>query len=772
MSQHRRKASRSDARRKGGDGSRSTGSGGRDSGSRGYGPSGYGGSGYGQGAGQGAYSSGGLGAGGYSQGDRPGQDYGGGDHRLRDHGRPAQGRSGVGATDPRGRDPLGPSTRTYSRAAGGTVQPEPATRAGRRAAARGGRGTGGAGVPGGPGGPGGPGKPGGRKRFIDYPRAGRTGYRRWIPSAWQLSSLAAGGVISLFGFVMVAYAMIPIPDENASVDNQTTTIYFEDGKNEVGRLFLEQRTKVQLKDVPDHAENAVLAAENRTFYTDSGISPRGIARAMLTNVRGGNKQGGSTITQQLAKNLFLSPDRTMARKLEEAIYAIWLERRFTKDEILELYLNRVYFGGGTYGLEAAARRYFGRSSRSVTLTQAALLAGLLKAPSRYAPTRNVELASARVDVVLDNMVDAGFLTSAEASAAAAQPLRLRTFGDETGFPYAVDWVAETLPDFVGSNEGDLVVETTIDANLQRAAQTTLRQTLDTEGKDLDVSEGSVVVLDTAGGIKALIGGRSYRSSPFDRAVKALRQPGSAFKPFVYLAALESGYTPDSVADDVPVTVDGWTPKNYTGTYRGAVTLRDSFAHSINTVAAKLADDVGRDRVISTARRLGIRSELHDNPSIALGTAEVTLLELVSAYVPFANGGVGVTPHIIARVRNGDGKLIYEWKGSKRSRVVDEPYVAEMNDMMNATLVSGTGRQAALPDQIAGGKTGTSQSSRDAWFVGYTAHYAAGVWVGNDDGSKMRKVTGGTLPARLWHDIMAYAHDGKQPRSLPGTHSGG
>jgi penicillin-binding protein 1A len=532
-----------------------------------------------------------------------------------------------------------------------------------------------------------------------------------------------------------------------------------------------RRGYVRLDRLPPYLPQAVIATEDRRFYKHLGVDPVGLVRAGVRNMAAGSVvQGGSTITQQLAKNLFLSPDRTFARKLEEAIYAIWLERRFTKDEILELYLNRVYFGGGTYGVEAAARRYFGRSSRSVTLTQAALLAGLLKAPSRYAPTRNVELASARVDVVLDNMVDAGFLNTTEAQAASGQPLRLRIFGDETGFPYAVDWVAETLPDFVGSNEGDLVVETTIDASLQRAAQTTLRQTLDTEGKDLDVSEGAVVVLDTAGGIKALIGGRSYRQSPFDRAVKALRQPGSAFKPFVYLAALESGYTPDSVADDAPVNVDGWAPKNHSGTYRGAVTLRDSFAHSINTVAAKLADDVGRARVIGTARRLGIHSELHDQPSIALGTADVTLLELVAAYVPFANGGVGVTPHIIARVRNGDGKLLYEWKGSKLGRVVDEPYVAEMNDMMNTTLVSGTGRQAALPDQIAGGKTGTSQSSRDAWFVGYTAHYAAGVWVGNDDGSKMRNVTGGTLPARLWHDIMAYAHDGKQPMSLPGTHS--
>jgi penicillin-binding protein 1A len=532
-----------------------------------------------------------------------------------------------------------------------------------------------------------------------------------------------------------------------------------------------RRGYVRLDRLPPYLPRAVIATEDRRFYNHLGVDPVGLVRAGFRNLAAGSVvQGGSTITQQLAKNLFLSPDRTMARKLEEAIYAIWLERRFTKDEILELYLNRVYFGGGTYGVEAAARRYFGRSARSVTLTQAALLAGLLKAPSRYAPTRSVELATTRVEVVLDDMVEAGFLSSAEAEAAAGEPLRLRTFSDETGYPYAVDWVAETLPEVVGNTEGDLVVETTIDAGLQRAAQLTLRQTLDAEGKDLDVSEGAVVVLDTSGGIKALIGGRSYRSSPFDRAVKALRQPGSAFKPFVYLTALESGYTPDSIANDEPVAVDGWAPKNHTGTYRGAVTLRDSFAQSINTVAVKLADEVGRGNVVSTARRLGIRSELHDRPSLALGTAEVTPLELVAAYVPFANGGEGITPHIVARVRNGDGKLLYKYKSAGLARVVDESYVAEMNDMMNATMVSGTGRQAALPDQIAGGKTGTSQNSRDAWFVGYTAHYVGGVWVGNDDGSKMRNVTGGTLPAHIWHDIMVYAHEGKQPLALPGTRS--
>jgi penicillin-binding protein 1A len=381
-----------------------------------------------------------------------------------------------------------------------------------------------------------------------------------------------------------------------------------------------------------------------------------------------------------------------------------------------------------------------------------MLAGLLKAPSRYAPTHSVSRATARIDEVLGNMVEAGFLTPAEAREARLQPLKLRPMGDETGFPYAVDWVAEQLPDRVGEPDGDLIVETTIDAGLQRVAQQTLRQALDSEGAELGVGEGAVVVLDTSGAIKALVGGRSYRTSPLDRAVKALRQPGSAFKPFVYLTALEAGYTPDSVADDEPISIDGWSPRNHTGTYRGEVSLRDSLAESI----------------IRTARRLGIHSELKDTPSLALGTSEVSLLELTSAYTPFANGGRGVLPHIINQVRNGDGKVIYRRKGSGLGQVVALPYVAAINDMMNATVVYGTGKQAGIPNHQAGGKTGTSQGFRDAWFVGYTAHYVAGVWVGNDDGTKMHNVSGGSVPARVWHDIMLYAHQGKQPLPLPGT----
>jgi penicillin-binding protein 1A len=534
-----------------------------------------------------------------------------------------------------------------------------------------------------------------------------------------------------------------------------------------------RRGHVRLDVLPPYLAKAVIATEDRRFYHHFGIDPLGLVRASFRDASAGTVvEGGSTITQQLAKNLFLSPKRTLTRKLEEVIYAIWLEQRFTKDEILELYLNRVYFGGGTYGIEAAAQHYFGRSARSVTLPQAALLAGLLKAPSKYAPTRSVKLASARVDEVLENMVEAGFLSPEEARAASQQPLRLSAKGDDTGYPYAVDWVAELLPEFIGDNDSDLIVDTTIDASLQRQTQQSLRQILDEQGGEVDASEGAVVVLDPQGGVKALVGGRSYSTSPFDRALKAERQPGSAFKPFVYLAALESGYTPDSRAYDGPTTVAGWSPRNHSGTYQGEVSLRNAMAQSLNTVAARLGAEVGGWRVVRTAKRLGIHSKLHDRPSIALGTAEVNLLELTGAYTPFANGGQGVMPHIIQRVRNGDGKVLYQRQRSTTGQVVALPYVAEMNDMLNTTVLRGTGRRAAIPGQIAAGKTGTSQNSRDAWFIGYTAYYVGGVWIGNDDGSPMRNVTGGMLPAMLWHDIMLYAHENKPPLALPGTRAPG
>ena len=566
----------------------------------------------------------------------------------------------------------------------------------------------------------------------------------------------------------IVYFISQVPDPIiAALDDRppNVTVLAADGTVLAERGL--RRGHVRLDSLPPYLVQAVLATEDRRFYRHFGIDPLGLVRASFRNATAGTVvEGGSTITQQLAKNLFLSPKRTMARKLEEVIYAIWLEQRFTKDEILELYINRVYFGGGTYGVEAASQHYFGKPARDVTLPQAALLAGLLKAPSKYTPTRSVKLAASRVDEVLDNMVEAGFLSADAARSANEQPLNLPAKGDETGYPYAVDWVAELLPEYVDEKNSDLIVETTIDAGLQRVSQQALRQMLDEEGPARHASEGAVVVLDPSGGVKSLVGGRSYSTSPFDRAVKALRQPGSAFKPFVYLTALESGYTPDSLAYDGPTNIAGWSPKNYSGSYQGEVSLRDSLAHSINTVAVRLATEVGPSAVVRTAQRLGIHSKLQDNPSIALGTSEVTLLELTSAYAPFANGGQGVLPHVITRVKNGDGKVLYQRQHSTFGQVVSAADVGAMNDMLTATITSGTGKQAAIEGHMAAGKTGTTQSFRDAWFIGYTGHYVGGVWIGNDDGTRMKKVTGGTLPAKLWHEIMLYAHTDKTPLPLP------
>jgi penicillin-binding protein 1A len=617
----------------------------------------------------------------------------------------------------------------------------------------------------------------GARRGAARPRKRRKPSRlkRWIARhPWLFRGIRFSLLAAIWGAILLSAAVIyfiaRVPDPMlATLDDRppNVTVLAEDGTVLAERGL--RRGHVRLGVLPPYLVHAVLATEDRRFYSHFGIDPLGLIRASYRNAAAGSVvEGGSTITQQLAKNLFLSPKRTVTRKLEELVYAVWLEQRFSKNEILELYLNRVYFGGGTYGVEAASRRYFGKSSRFVTLPQAALLAGLLKAPSRYSPRRSVKLASARVDEVLENMVEAGYLTAEEAQSAARQPLKLSAKGDDTGYPYAVDWVAELLPELVGEHDGDLIVETTIDAGLQRVAQQSLRRILDEEGAQRGAGEGAVVVLDPSGGVKALVGGRSYSSSPFDRALKAMRQPGSAFKPFVYLAALESGYSPESVAYDGPTTVAGWSPRNYTGVYQGEISLKDSLAQSINTVAARLAAEVGPWRVVRTARRLGIQSRLHDRPSIALGTAEVTLLELTGAYAPFANGGQGVLPHIITRVRNGNGAVLYQRKRSTTGQVVALHYVGAMNDMMNATVVHGTGKKAAIEGHMTGGKTGTTQSFRDAWYIGYTAHYVGGVWIGNDNNARMRKVTGGTLPAELWHEIMLHAHRDKPPLPLPGT----
>ena len=524
--------------------------------------------------------------------------------------------------------------------------------------------------------------------------------------------------------------------------------------------------------IPRHVINAVIATEDRRFYSHWGIDPLGLIRAGFANLRAGHYvQGGSTLTQQLAKNLFLTSRRTLSRKFEEILLALWLEIRLSKRDILELYLNRVYFGGGAYGIEAAAQLYFDKSVRALNLNEAAMIAGLLKAPSRYSPRANPGLARARARTVLRRIRDAGFITQGQYRRASRRSMhfaRRKSGRRSRAAGYAVDFVLERLPEIVGTESRELIVETTIDAPLQRQAQRTVVRMLHKAGRAAKVSQAAVVVLDGNGGIRALIGGRSHKRSQYNRATKAKRQPGSAFKTFVYLAALEQGMKPDSIAYDLPINIRGWKPRNAGGHYRGAVNLRTALTHSINTVAVRLNMSVGSKKVIRLARRLGIHSPLRNEPSLALGTSEVTLLELTGAYGVLANGGYKLKPHIIRRIKTHTGRIIFAQGASRNKRIVSAANVGAMNDMLNAVIVAGTGRRAALARHPAAGKTGTTQNYRDAWFIGYTAQLVAGVWVGNDNSRPMHKVAGGGLPARIWHNLMTKAHAGRRVLPLPGT----
>ena len=505
---------------------------------------------------------------------------------------------------------------------------------------------------------------------------------------------------------------------------------------------------------------AVLAIEDRRFFTHGGIDAFGVIRAAWQNaVEGRVVAGGSTISQQVAKLVFLSPERSVKRKIQEAMLAFWLEREFTKEEILTIYLNRAYFGAGAYGVDAAARRYFGRSARDVDVAQAAMIAGLLKAPSRYSPANDLALARKRARVVVDAMIDADFLTEAEGKAAKGQVNAL-TVARRSSPPagYFVDWVLEQVPGYVGRDHGALRVFTSLDPARQRAAQAALTGVLAAAGKSRKIGQGALVALDRNGAVRAMVGGRDYAKSVFNRATQAKRQPGSAFKTVVYLAGIEAGLAPDDVIEDAPITVAGWSPRNYDGEYRGPVTVREGFARSINTVAVRVGLRAGVKRIRAAARRLGIESRLPADASIALGTGEVTLLELTSAYLALANGGARVLPHGIVEIRNRAGDVLYRRAGSGAGRAVDGATVAAMRDLLRAGVAWGTGRAAGLPEALgpAYGKTGTSQKFRDAWFVGWAGGLAAGVWLGNDDGSAMNEVTGGSYPAEIWQRFMVEA----------------
>ena len=526
--------------------------------------------------------------------------------------------------------------------------------------------------------------------------------------------------------------------------------------------------EVRIGDLPDYVPNALIAIEDRRFRYHYGIDPFGLIRAMVANARAGRiVQGGSTLTQQLAKNLFLQPDRTLERKLQEMVLAIWLETKFSKDEILQLYLNRVYYGSGAIGIEKAAQAYYKKSAQDLALSEAATLAGVLKAPSNYNPATQPSASAERTRLVIDAMIEEGYVSRADAQAAADLPTAARASDYQPSTNYIVDWVGEQLPTLVEKYDQSIIVQTTIDPHLQTAAERSLRKHLNEEGAKLDVKQGAVVMMGIDGAIKVMVGGKSYKRSQFNRVTKAARQPGSAFKPFVYLTAIEQGFTPDSVEVDEPIQIGNWQPENYKNKYLGAVPLRTAYALSLNTIAAKLVSYVGPQAVAATAHRLGITSQLGNDSSIALGTSEVTPLELTAAFVPFANGGYPVIPYTVTRVSTKDGQVLYERQGTGMGQAISATELGYMNDMMRAVVARGTAKNASFGDFEIGGKTGTSQDYRDAWFVGFTSYLVTGVWLGNDDNSPTKRVTGGTLPAAVFKDVMQEAHLGVPPLPLPG-----
>ena len=575
-------------------------------------------------------------------------------------------------------------------------------------------------------------------------------------------AVAGGLAFAYIWFSLDSRGLLHIPEREPGI-----MMLSSDGTvlSEQGAFFGDA---ARISDLPDYVPNAVIAIEDHRFRSHYGVDPLGLARAITRNVLAGRMvQGGSTLTQQLAKNLFLTPEKTITRKAQEAVLAIWLESKFTKDEILQLYLNRVFFAPNASGIEQAAHVFFNKSAAELSIMEAATLAGMLKAPTTYNPNNHPEASAARATLVLNAMVRENFISAEDGQASITAPSSVVSSDYIPAKQYAVDWIAEQLPLLVKNYEQSIVIETTIDPIIQNNAEKSLRKRLQESGKKLGVSEGAVVTLDTSGAVVAMVGGRSYKKSQYNRVTKAKRQPGSAFKPFVYLTAFQDGYRPDSIEIDEPVRYGNWAPQNYKNKYQGPVTLENAFALSINTVAAKLAQAVGPENVAITAERLGIMSPLGHDASIALGTSEVTPLELTAAFVPFANGGKAVQPYVVRRITTRDGQVLYERGGDGLGQVVTENNLGEMNQLFRAVVQHGTATKAQFGDFDIGGKTGTSQDYRDAWFVGFTPYLVTGVWMGNDDNSPTKNVTGGSLPTQVWRDVMEPAHEGLIPSALPG-----
>ncbi|MEM6711482.1 MAG: PBP1A family penicillin-binding protein [Pseudomonadota bacterium] len=607
----------------------------------------------------------------------------------------------------------------------------------------------------------------GVRRFFNFFRV--RGLRRAVVEV--LDEVATFGTIGAVLALMLAIpAFGKISDDWLQQDTYSVTILDRYGQ-EIGRRGVLQNDTVPLGELPDHLIQATLSTEDRRFYSHFGIDFIGTTRALVENVRAqGVVQGGSSITQQLAKNLFLTNERTLMRKITEAFLALWLEINLTKDEILKLYLDRAYMGGGAFGVVAAAEFYFDKDVRDLTLSESAMLAGLYKAPGGNAPHINLAAARQRAAEVLQNMVEAGFLTEGQILFARLNPASAVLRDTRTAPNFFLDWVFEEVRDIAPAGARVLTARTTLDPRFQTGAERAVLTQLAEGGRAYRVREAAAVLMENDGAVRAMVGGRDYGQSQFNRAVHALRQPGSSFKTFVYTAALENGYTPNSIVNDAPINIGGWSPRNYGRSFRGRVTLTTALARSINTIPVRLAQAIGRDTIVDVAQTMGIRSELPITRPLPLGVAEVTPLDMASSYASLANGGYQVSGYAVTELRTLDGRLVYERSvdGPAAPRILRPATVAGMNQMLTQVIDAGTARRAQLPGITAAGKTGTTQAYRDAWFVGYTGRYTASVWFGNDDFTSTANLTGGRLPAMTWQSIMDVAHRNGPPPSLPGV----
>lgn len=608
------------------------------------------------------------------------------------------------------------------------------------------------------------------------------GWRRWgVEFASEGATLGLAGGVLMLALAVPAFQMTQ--DDDWLKKSELAVTFLDRYGNEVGTRGIRHNDSIPLDQFPDHLIKAVLATEDRRFYEHFGIDIGGTVRAVVTNARaGGVVQGGSSLSQQLAKNLFLSNERTLDRKIKEAFLAMWLESRLTKNEILKLYLDRAYMGGGAFGVDAAAQYYFNKSARDVNLSEAAMLAGLFKAPTKFAPHVNLPAARARANVVLDNLVEAGFMTEGQVFGARRHPATAVDRRAEHAPNYYLDWAFDEMKKLVDTlpksmTERVFIARTALDTGIQSVADQAVESILRQYGQEYHAGQANTVVMEVDGAVRAMVGGRDYGASQFNRATDAMRQPGSSFKPYVYATALEHGFKPESIVVDAPICLGNWCPRNYGGGYSGSMTLLSALTRSINTIAVRLSIAVGdgnpklgRARIVQTARKMGITSPLPDTPSLPIGADAVTMLEHVGAYAAFPNLGMAVKPHAILEVRTGDGNLIWRFDrdGPKPKRALPANVAAGMIKMMNNVVENGTARRARLNGIAAAGKTGTTNDYRDAWFMGYTGNFVCGVWFGNDDYTSTNRMTGGSLPAMTWHTIMDYAHQGIELRQLPGV----